>query len=70
MRQNAVHTLDLKTLSFWAMRKAFNWIRDHPIVAAFGYVVLALVSAHFFLNWRAERRWQAYAAEAHGRGVS
>ena len=51
------------------MRKLFPWLRSHPFISIFGGFLALLVAAHFFLNWRAERRWQAYAEAARARGV-
>ena len=51
------------------MRKLFPWLRSHPFISIFGGFLALLVAAHFFLNWRAERRWQAYVREGRARGV-
>ena len=51
------------------MHKVVGWIREHPVIVVLGVFVFVCVCAHYFLNWRAERRWQTYAAEARSRGV-
>ena len=51
------------------MRKLFPWLRSHPFISIFGGFLALLVAAHFFLNWQAERRWQAYVKEGRARGV-
>ncbi len=51
------------------MRKLSAWIHSHPILAMMTAFTALFLVAHFFLNWRAERRWQAYAAAARARGV-
>jgi hypothetical protein len=51
------------------MRKVSEWIRERPVLCGVGCLIMAFVGTHFFLNWRAERRWQAYALEARARGV-
>ena len=51
------------------MRKLSAWIHSHPIIAMTSAFVALFLVSHFFLNWRAERRWQAYAEAARARGV-
>ncbi|MEO7317979.1 MAG: hypothetical protein ABIZ56_03210, partial [Chthoniobacteraceae bacterium] len=51
------------------MRKLLPWIRSHPILSIVSGLVALCSAAHFFLNWRAERRWQTYAEAARARGV-
>ena len=51
------------------MRKLLAWLRSRPIIAGCIAFLALCVCLHFFLNWKAERRWQAYAKEARARGV-
>ncbi len=51
------------------MRKLLAWFRSHPIFAGCTVFLALCVCLHFFLNWKAERRWQTYATEARARGV-
>ena len=58
------------------MRKLPAWLRSHPstIVVAVCLApplaaLLIAIAAHFFLNWKAERRWHAYVKEGRARGV-
>ena len=51
------------------MRKLSAWIQSHPILAMLGAFTALFLVSHFYLNWRAERRWQAYAEAARARGV-
>ena len=51
------------------MRKLPAWLRSHPIVSILLAVAALLAGMHFFLNWQAERRWQAYVKEGRARGV-
>src|SRR6187401_3782852 len=57
------------TIRLRAMHKVTGWFRKHPVIAVLAVIVLGCVGGHYFLNWRAERRWQAYAVEARARGV-
>ena len=51
------------------MRKLPAWFRSHPIVSILLAVAALFTVTHFFLNWQAERRWQAYVKEGRARGV-
>lgn len=51
------------------MRKIAAWFHSHPLSTIFLGVIVAGIGAHLFANWRAEIRWQRYAAEARARGV-
>ena len=51
------------------MRKLSVWIHSPPIIATLGAFVGLFLVAHFFLNWRAERRWQTCVVAARARGV-
>ena len=51
------------------MRKLPAWFRSHPIIPILLALAALFTGAHFFLNWQAERRWQAYVKEGRARGV-
>ena len=51
------------------MRKLLAWLEDHPITAFVAALVILGVGGHFFANWLAERRWQAYCEAARARGA-
>lgn len=51
------------------MRPLSAWFRAHPLTTIFVGVIAFAVGVHIFANWRAEVRWQRYAAEARARGV-
>jgi hypothetical protein len=51
------------------MHKPSAWIRSRPLITVFLAAATIGLGFHLFANWRAERRWQAYAAEARTRGV-
>ncbi len=51
------------------MRKLSAWARSHPATAIVIALAAFILSAHFFLNWQSERRWQAYVNAARVRGV-
>lgn len=46
-----------------------QFIRRHPWLTAIVVFIAACVAVFFFLEWRSEKRWQRYAAEARARGV-
>ncbi len=52
-----------------AMRALSAWFHSHPIFSIFAAFLAVGLCAHFFLNWRSERCWQAYAEAARARGV-
>ena len=45
------------------------FLRRHPWLTSIVTVVTLCVIVFFCLEWRAEQRWQRYAAEARSRGV-
>jgi hypothetical protein len=51
------------------MRRVFLWLQSHPLTTASICFIALCTSLHFYLNWKAEQRWQAYAAESRARGV-
>lgn len=51
------------------MRNVSASCRSHPWITAVAAFVGFWVGLHFFLEWRSERAWQRYAAEARARGV-
>ena len=51
------------------MRTLPVWFRSHPTLSILLAVAAIFTATHFFLNWKAERRWQAYVNEGRARGV-
>ncbi len=51
------------------MHRLSAWFRAHPLTTIFLGIIGFAVGVHLFANWRAEVRWQRYAAEARARGV-
>lgn len=51
------------------MRTRLAWLRSHPIISTITGLIALCVCGHFFLNWKAERRWQTYVKEGRARGV-
>ncbi len=45
------------------------FLRRHPWLTSIGTFIALCVVVFFCLEWRAEQRWQRYAAEARSRGV-
>jgi hypothetical protein len=51
------------------MRKVLVWFRSRPWFTAFVSFIFCGIALHFFLDWRVERQWERYVAEARSRGV-
>jgi hypothetical protein len=51
------------------VRRLLDWCRSHPWTTAIAGFVCFGAGLHFFLNWRSERAWELYSAEARARGV-